>query len=505
MKTFIPSLTTGIFATALAVCGLVHAQSPTTERPAASSSASPSSTPQLGDPFVKNTPANAAPLHRAVKEPAPLFNLGFTVEVYAMAPDEGAKLINEANDEALHERVLELAHAGKARFETLMAGVTKSGQRSVNSQVDEFRYPTEFKQPLAPGESPVPIAFETRNVGEQLDFEPVLSADHHSCDIHGTLAPVRFLCYAKYTGKDVAIQPWFDSPKNKFGCSLPIGVPTFLYSESGTGKTPNEALKNPQVRLAFGRVNVIDVAPPKPVQDTGERADLEHVLSIYSLDREAARKILTGEPKSGAYYAAVRALADQHQARLVQVIVVPTKSGQRCTSQSVQELRYPLEYDEKLAGTGSGSEMHSGSASSHKTAKSVAYPTSFETTNAGLVWEMEPVLGPNGVVDINVVPQCVQNLGDISEASPLLFPQQPLFEVRKALTTFSAALGEQAFVGTLNPPAEGDFSERKDINPFDHDAQLITSGFATLIRQQPDKGLVWLAFLKTTLADREGN
>lgn len=69
----------------------------------------------------------------------------------------------------------------------------KSGQRAVIQLVREFRYPTQFDPPQIPqsvgdGFSPVtpttPSAFETRNLGVELEVEPTVGPDGYTIDLN---------------------------------------------------------------------------------------------------------------------------------------------------------------------------------------------------------------------------------------------------------------------------------------------------------------------------------
>ncbi len=69
----------------------------------------------------------------------------------------------------------------------------KSGQRAVIQLVREFRYPTQFDPPQIPqsvgsGFSPVtpttPSAFETRNLGVELEVEPTIGPDGYTIDLN---------------------------------------------------------------------------------------------------------------------------------------------------------------------------------------------------------------------------------------------------------------------------------------------------------------------------------
>jgi general secretion pathway protein D len=65
----------------------------------------------------------------------------------------------------------------KASFFGRPRAVTVSGQRAVVEAVRELRYPTEFDPGTELPRRFTPTAFETRNVGVTLEFEPIADPD----------------------------------------------------------------------------------------------------------------------------------------------------------------------------------------------------------------------------------------------------------------------------------------------------------------------------------------
>lgn len=443
-------------------------------------SATPTATPpQPGDPFVKKQVADLPAKNAAPKEPKPVFNIYFTVEIYALAQADAARLIaGNLSGTARHERILELVKNGKARFETLLSDVTKDGQRSLLEQIDETPYPTNFAEPRVTSEPAFPTSFEKRDVGDTLEYEPTISSDDGRCDMNMVLSLVRLLGFHDYIGQREANgqpvfdtgQPVFSTRKVTTSVTLPIGNVEFLGTLNDHPQLSEAVSKLPkepeEVRLAFGCVDLIKIAPSESAQDSKERETLEHQLSFYSLPREAAREILAGIQKGGDCYAAVQTLVDRKEARLERITVLKTKSGHRSVVEEVKEVRHATEYKPTQTGTNNSAKQLNGTTPNH-----------FEVRNVGLTLEIETCLGPNSIVDINFVPQLVRLVGDLQMTGiAAKYPAQPVFETRKITTSLTTSLGKQALIGTFNPPGDNGVNGRKDT------------------------GRVWLGFIRTTLA-----
>ena len=509
----------------LALAGMAAgsmAQSPspakaTTPAPAA---APPATLAKSGDPFVKNKEAE----HPA--DAAPPANVCFTVEIYTLAQDDAARLLaDNPGGAARHDAVLKLAVEGKARFEALLSDVTKSGQRTVVGQCDEVRYPTEYLPSPVPGEPPLPTVFETRDTGQTLEYEPVTSPDNSVCDINIALSSTHFNGFAEFGGRPqdpLVAQPKFDTGELTTSMKLVMGKLHFLGTistspqftdDAGTQATPQ------QVKLAFGRASLVPVTSgTSGPQEEGSL--MEHQLIFYSMDREAARKILAGDPAPGSYHAAVQALAAKQEAHLERLTVLNTMSGQRAVVEEVNEMRNPTDYGffqknksaeetEKAmpplvpptfpANTGTQAApapsatpapaLPSVYVTIHPVQTPVATGTaykpgsdqeylasSFDTRNAGLTLEIEPV-AQKSIVDINIAPGIVRDLGGLQgNGVARKYPAIPVFETNKVTTSIAAPMGVYAYIGTFNPPGDTGVNGRKDT------------------------GKVWLGFIRTVYA-----
>ncbi len=115
-------------------------------------------------------------------------------------------------------------------------------------------------------------------------------------------------------------------------------------------------------------------------------------------------------------------------------------NGQRGVLESVDEVRYPVEFD----------------PTDHP--KGFPAPTAFETRNLGVSIEQEPVLNEAGTGgNLNVVVGSVTDRGTLqAEGAAARYPFQPLFEARKS------TLAAPILRATHNPPGANGVNDRKD-------------------------------------------
>jgi len=438
-------------AIALLLANILLVTSP--PRMEAQSPAPSPATAQKRDPFVKD----ASPTPQPNPGPTKAISLAFTLEVYALSQDDAMQVLAESGTgEARHDAVLRLMNAGKARLETLMCSVGKSGQRTVVEGVDEVRYPSVFGINLPDSPSgkytPSPYvntpgsgSFQTRNAGDTLEIEPTLDSDEKYCDVNMVMQRVHSPDFPIVTGDTEKpssfTQPRFLTGKLTTEVTLKVGEAEFLGTLNDSPPYTNEIGKpaTADVRLAFGRIDATDLGSYGQAGDESSAPYIELQATFYSLDREAARQILTAGFEGEACYDAVKALADKGQAKLEHVAVIKTKSGQRAVVQEADELRYPTEYNDTT-------------------------PSIFETRNAGFTWEVEPTIDASGsILDLNQVPQFVTYEGylQVNGSVPKIEPQ-PLFMTQKVTAEVIARLGKETLVGTFGDPGDDGVNGRKD-------------------------------------------
>ncbi len=196
--------------------------------------------------------------------------------------------------------------------------------------------------------------------------------------------------------------------------------------------------------------------------EAGGEQDGPAILSIteetFSLPIADADHLLHEIPSDALRYARLRELLAGSKARLERLIVLRTKSGQRAVAESIDELRYGTEFrrrptpDQTNPADKADKPAPKTPPPPANAADNSIVPITFETRNVGDTLELEPVLGPDGImIDVNLVPQSVRYVGDHADGGP--YPlKTPIFETSKITTSITLRDGQPFFLGTLNPP-----------------------------------------------------
>lgn len=153
-------------------------------------------------------------------------------------------------------------------------------------------------------------------------------------------------------------------------------------------------------------------------------------------------------------------LVAQKQAQLVGWPTVTTKSGNRCVTESVMEVRYATEFKVSdvhvhFAGENPVATDEPRSPDAKKLPKIEAdltthggVPTAFEKRDAGVTFEIEPTINPDGQsVDMQLAPQHVQFLGynkiqfQEKDGKNKSFVEQPAFFTIRVSTNIAMKSG----------------------------------------------------------------
>ncbi len=132
--------------------------------------------------------------------------------------------------------------------------------------------------------------------------------------------------------------------------------------------------------------------------------------------------------------------------KIIETMVVAARSGQRAKTEAIKEWIYPTEYDPPVPATIEA-------AGDKDYAEMIpANPTAFETRNVGFTLEVDPVIGNDGTIDLNLAPEVViadepslhtTKLGDTESTV-----EMPRFMASKVTTQVSIRNGDYAFLGT---------------------------------------------------------
>lgn len=184
-------------------------------------------------------------------------------------------------DGALHTRLRGLVKAKKARIHETEILSARSGQKAALQSINEFIYPTEVADNVAPPTTPdgplvqpnppavranEPIAFETRDVGVSMEFEATVLEDGKSVDLIVDSDLVDYL----------HLKEWF-TQKDSFG-------------EAGTSFPVFRVLANEQrVVVRAGQFTLLGVLHPRE-REGGEDVRLMLFAKVDVLPRLTERK-----------------------------------------------------------------------------------------------------------------------------------------------------------------------------------------------------------------------
>ena len=206
--------------------------------------------------------------------------LSTTEETFSLPIADADQLLHEVSSDALrYARLREMLVSGKAKLERLTVLRSKSGQRAVAESFDELRYGSEFRPPEIPRslsdgkvepvpEKPlpenlvknggIPIAFETRNVGDTLELEAVLGPDEMTIDLNLVTQSVRYVGDHADGGLHPVKTPIFETSKVTTSVNVSDGQPYFLGTINppfGNGLAREQ--KEQRVWLDFLTVHVV--------------------------------------------------------------------------------------------------------------------------------------------------------------------------------------------------------------------------------------------------------
>jgi general secretion pathway protein D len=136
---------------------------------------------------------------------------------------------------------------------------------------------------------------------------------------------------------------------------------------------------------------------------------------------------------------------------------VTTKGGQQATVEVIREFIYPTEFDPPQIPTNVGSTAGvagGGGGTAGAIPVTPTTPTAFEMRPVGVRMEVDPVIGENGSIDLNLLPEVTEFDGFINYGSPI-YSVQPLTDA------FGITIGSTQVELTPNTINQPIFSTRK--------------------------------------------
>ncbi|MDB6153758.1 MAG: hypothetical protein JWL90_2211 [Chthoniobacteraceae bacterium] len=428
------------------------------------------------DPFVKN-PENAAAPKKA--DYRPMANCMLVLEVYSLDKNAALALLESGTgSSARYQQTMELAKNGKARLEILTALNSKSGQRGTLESIKEVRYPNGFTASADKSRRATPKNYETRNVGDTLEFVVALSPKGETCQVD--LAPEHVGRKMGALGDDFS-KPHFSEQKTSTSISFPVNA--IHYLGTLTPASDYGAFNDDQETwLAFIRVNVTEpgVDQLKPPVKPLDRSALNLEYSFYSLERAAAREILIGASKIDGPWEALQTLIGEKKARFEHVVSLQGKSGQHTITEEMHEVSYTVQYEDKPAilepinrasttqarndAPKADSKNPTETAPGDRGIMNSGMPEIIEKRNVGLTVDAEPIIAADGLtLSVNHIIGSVMLSTDLKSLVPATgSPTQPMFETRRLATPQTLLTGHKMLIGTFSPTDAGSLNKRAD-------------------------------------------
>lgn len=130
----------------------------------------------------------------------------------------------------------------------------------------------------------------------------------------------------------------------------------------------------------------------------------------------------------------IRALSQRKGVDLMSAPSVTTKGGQPATVEVVREFIYPTEFDPPQIPTnvgGGGNGGNNGGTTIVSIPVTPTTPTAFEMRPVGVRMEVDPVIGENGSIDLNLAPEVTEFDGYINYGSPIysVSPNVPILDI----------------------------------------------------------------------------
>ena len=161
-------------------------------------------------------------------------------------------------------------------------------------------------------------------------------------------------------------------------------------------------------------------------------------------------------------------LVKDGKASILETLLCTSRSGQKATSESIEEFIYPTEYEPATLPDESQSKDKEESDSAKAARRDSAtgpLPTAFETRNLGSTLEIEPTLGENNkIIDLRFVPEIVYHVGNQVWAewkgehgnSPV---QMPIMYSLRINTSVTLADGQPMLAAALSPKNKEGFPD----------------------------------------------
>lgn len=216
---------------------------------------------------------------------------------------------------------------------------------------------------------------------------------------------------------------------------------------------------------------VQEAADANPFEDEVSAPKMVRVtVEFFEVSAQEASRLLYVEKlgKDGAKLRqALQQMLGEGKAKDFEAMSVLGRSGEKSTSESIQETIYPTEYESpKLPGTFNKADTSAEPAKSSEVAPpGCSLPTAFETRNIGSTLEVEPTLGEGDVfIDLRLAPEIVLQSANVKwpviQGSKEQWVEMPVFYSLRAKTAVVLSDGAPMLLSTLTPMAANGTCDR---------------------------------------------
>ncbi|GAA5130848.1 hypothetical protein JIN84_05255 [Luteolibacter yonseiensis] len=154
----------------------------------------------------------------------------------------------------------------------------------------------------------------------------------------------------------------------------------------------------------------------------------------FSLPMATAAQLQREQLPDFELYARLVSAVEKQTARQEAFTLLRAKSGQKAVSESISEDIYPTEYEPPVDSD-------------------PATPVAFETRNAGMTLEIEPILGKEDkILDLRLAPEVVTQVRRSAWGQGTATTQMPVFETQRTNTTAILRMDQPYLVSTINRP-----------------------------------------------------
>jgi hypothetical protein len=209
----------------------------------------------------------------------------------------------------------------------------------------------------------------------------------------------------------------------------------------------------------------------KPDAAQGEVPQVRVQVELIDVSHEQLTKLMFGDKPAANdrdLRKQVAQLVKDGKATVAETMLCVTRSGQKATTESIEEYIYPTEYEPAEISIESSSKEKNSTEPTKETVRDNATgptPTAFETRNLGSTIEIEPTLSADQkTVDLRLVPEMVHHVRNQVWAewkgehgnSPI---QMPIMYTVRVNTAVTLATGRYMLLAALSPKNKDGFPD----------------------------------------------